>query len=88
MLDEGLLVTISSDDPAYFGGYVDDNFDAIEREMGLSPVELATLAANSFVASFIGDDERAGYIAEVGEALATAESLASTKALGEQRYGR
>jgi adenosine deaminase len=51
--------------------------------MGLTPVELATLAANSFEASFIGDAERAGYIAEVGEALATAESLASTKALGE-----
>jgi adenosine deaminase len=83
MLDEGLLVTISSDDPAYFGGYVDDNFAAIEREMGLTPVELATLAANSFEASFISDEQRAGYLAEVVEALTVEESLASTRALGE-----
>ncbi|MCU1544739.1 MAG: adenine deaminase [Microbacteriaceae bacterium] len=83
MIDEGLVVTISSDDPAYFGGYVDDNFDAIERELALTPVELARLAANSFEASFIDDETKAGYLAEVGEALATAESVASTRALRE-----
>jgi adenosine deaminase len=79
MIDEGLVVTISSDDPAYFGGYVDDNFDAIERELALSPAELATLAANSFEASFIGDEEREGYLAEVREALAAVETAADAE---------
>jgi adenosine deaminase len=83
MIDEGLVVTISSDDPAYFGGYVDDNFEAIERELKLTPQELATLAANSFEASFIDDEAKAGYLAEVGEALAAAESVASARALRE-----
>jgi adenosine deaminase len=52
MLDAGLLVTINSDDPAYFGGYVDDNFQALERELGLDGETLRQLAANSFRASF------------------------------------
>ncbi len=53
MLDAGLLVTINSDDPAYFGGYVDDNFRALERELGLDGETLRQLAANSFRASFL-----------------------------------
>ena len=53
MLDAGLLVTINSDDPAYFGGYVDDNFQALERELGLDGETLRQLAANSFRASFL-----------------------------------
>ena len=65
MMDEGLLVTISSDDPAYFGGYVDDNFAAIERELGFDSEQLATLAYDSFEASFISDEEKAGYRYEV-----------------------
>lgn len=48
MLGRGLLVTINSDDPAYFGGYVDDNLDALD----LTADERATLAANSVAASF------------------------------------
>ena len=52
MLDAGLLVTINSDDPAYFGGYVDDNFQALERELGLDGETLRQLADNSFRASF------------------------------------
>lgn len=70
MLEEGLLVTISSDDPAYFGGYVDDNFAAIEAELGFTPEQFATLATNSFEASFISDAEKAGYRTEVEAYLA------------------
>ena len=53
MLDQGLVATINSDDPAYFGGYLDDNVAAVTRELGFGPKELAVLAANSVVASFL-----------------------------------
>ncbi|MFH8463542.1 adenosine deaminase [Streptomyces sp. NPDC017991] len=67
MLDAGLLCTVNSDDPAYFGGYAGDNFDAVRTALGLSPERLRELARNSFVASFLEHDEerRARYIAEV-----------------------
>ncbi|MGW3101494.1 adenosine deaminase [Streptomyces sp. NPDC001100] len=67
MLDAGLLCTVNSDDPAYFGGYVGDNFDAVRSSLGLSEDRLRELARNSFVASFLEDDEelRARYLAEV-----------------------
>ncbi|QQM43408.1 adenosine deaminase [Streptomyces liliifuscus] len=67
MLDAGLLCTVNSDDPAYFGGYVEDNFLAVREALGLSPDRLRDLARNSFLASFLDDDEerRARYLAEV-----------------------
>ncbi|MEV8548597.1 adenosine deaminase [Streptomyces glaucescens] len=67
MLDAGLLCTVNSDDPAYFGGYADDNFDAVRRELGLTDERLRELARNSFLASFLEDDEewRARCLAEV-----------------------
>ncbi|WP_192583644.1 adenosine deaminase [Streptomyces albicerus] len=67
MLDAGLLCTVNSDDPAYFGGYVGDNFHAVREALGLSQERLRELARNSFVASFLDHDEerRARYLAEV-----------------------
>ncbi|MBV1937149.1 adenosine deaminase [Streptomyces sp. BV286] len=67
MLDAGLLCTVNSDDPAYFGGYAEDNFAAVRTALGLSPERLRSLARNSFLASFLEHDEerRARYIAEV-----------------------
>jgi adenosine deaminase len=67
MLDAGLLCTVNSDDPAYFGGYAGDNFDAVRRELGLPEERLRELARNSFLASFLEDDEerRARCLAEV-----------------------
>ncbi|MEH0544292.1 adenosine deaminase [Streptomyces sp. B21-105] len=67
MLDAGLLCTVNSDDPAYFGGYAGDNFDAVRTALGLDEERLRELARNSFVASFLEDDEerRARYLAEV-----------------------
>jgi adenosine deaminase len=65
MLDNGLLATISSDDPAYFGGYSDANYRAVAREWRLSRADLARLARNSFQASFLDEATRAGYLAEV-----------------------
>ncbi|MFJ8665393.1 adenosine deaminase [Streptomyces sp. NPDC093600] len=67
MMDAGLMVTVNSDDPAYFGGYVGDTFEAVRGALGLSRDRLRTLARNSFEASFLDDDEgrRARYLAEV-----------------------
>ena len=52
MLDHGLLVTVNSDDPAYFGGYINANFVQVGDALGLTRTELATLAENSFAAAF------------------------------------
>jgi adenosine deaminase len=67
MLDAGLMCTVNSDDPAYFGGYAGDNFDAVRSALGLSEDRLRELARNSFAASFLEDDEerRERYLAEV-----------------------
>ncbi|MFI6723346.1 adenosine deaminase [Streptomyces sp. R-74717] len=67
MLDAGLLCTVNSDDPAYFGGYVSDTFHAVHEALGLEREQLRTLARNSFVAAFLDHDEerRARYLAEV-----------------------
>ncbi|MEV4171099.1 hypothetical protein [Nonomuraea sp. NPDC049709] len=52
MLDEGLVVTVNSDDPAYFGGYVEDNYAALRRELGMTDEQLDRIARHSFEASF------------------------------------
>lgn len=65
MLDAGLNVTISSDDPAYFGGYVDDNLRALVAALGLTADDLARLAANSVRSSFLTADRREALLAEV-----------------------
>ncbi|WP_431900895.1 adenosine deaminase [Nonomuraea sp. bgisy101] len=52
MLDEGLLVTVNSDDPAYFGGYVEDNYRMLRDELGMTEDQLDLLARNSFEARF------------------------------------
>ncbi len=54
MLNYGLLATVNSDDPAYFGGYVNENYLAIARALDLTRAEIAVLARNSFQASFLG----------------------------------
>ncbi|MER7662253.1 adenosine deaminase [Streptomyces sp. NPDC096193] len=67
MMDAGLMCTVNSDDPSYFGGYAGDNFDAVQRALGVGEERLRELARNSFLASFLEDDEerRARLIAEV-----------------------
>ncbi|MFF1449611.1 adenosine deaminase [Streptomyces sp. NPDC058274] len=67
MMDAGLLCTVNSDDPAYFGGYVGDTFHAVHEALGLGRERLRELARNSFVASFLEHDEelRSRYLAEV-----------------------
>ncbi|MFJ8330741.1 adenosine deaminase [Streptomyces sp. NPDC094437] len=67
MLEAGLMCTVNSDDPAYFGGYAGDNFDAVRTALGLTDDRLRELARNSFLASFLEDEEelRTRYLAEV-----------------------
>jgi len=56
MLRRGAVITINSDDPAYFGGYIGDNYMACANQLGLQRQELRTLAANSIKAAFLADD--------------------------------
>jgi adenine deaminase len=65
MFDRGLLVTINSDDPAYFGGYIGDNYVATAAALGLDRVQLRQIARNSFLASFLDDAERRPYLEAV-----------------------
>ena len=58
MLAAGLKATINSDDPAYFGGYMNENFLQLAEAVDLTQVEIATLARNGFEAAFISDDEK------------------------------
>ncbi len=72
MLRAGLRATINSDDPAYFGGYVNANYRAAAHGRGLTRNDLATLARNSFLGSFLGEEEKAGHLARLDAYLATA----------------
>ncbi|MDQ0250641.1 adenosine deaminase [Sphingomonas kyeonggiensis] len=65
MLELGLRATVNSDDPAYFGGYVADNYRAIAQGRALSRRDLVTLARNSFLGSFLSDAEVAAHLAKV-----------------------
>jgi adenosine deaminase len=65
MLDAGLVATVNSDDPAYFGGYVDQNLTETAAVLGLTEEQVRTLARNSFEASFLDEPTRARYLAEV-----------------------
>jgi len=62
MLDRGLKVTVNSDDPAYFGGYLNDNFIAIAEALSLTKAEIGQLAHNSFHASFLPENTCKKYI--------------------------
>ena len=65
LLDRGLRVTVNSDDPAYFGGYVVANYVAAQKALGLTRTDLAMLARNSFKASFLPESDKVRWIAQV-----------------------
>ena len=69
LLDRGLLVTVNSDDPAYFGGYVGDNLGAVATALALGPADLVTLARNSFVASFLPQAEKRRHLDQIDRFL-------------------
>lgn len=57
-LDAGLLVTVNSDDPSYFGGYLNDNYRAVLEHLDLTEFQVIQLAKNSFSGSFLSDAEK------------------------------
>ncbi len=65
LMEAGLAVSIHSDDPSYFGGYIGENFAACQKAMGLSKEQVRTLALNSFEACFIELDKKEGFMTEV-----------------------
>jgi adenosine deaminase len=72
MLRSGLVATVNSDDPAYFGGYVGENFLAASSAMGLDDDDILTLARNSFSASFLPDGARERLLADLPPSSRTA----------------
>jgi len=72
MLALGLRATVNSDDPAYFGGYLNANFRAVAAATGLSREALADLARNSFTGSFLEADAVARHLAEIDRYVARA----------------
>ncbi len=70
MLDRGLFVTVNSDDPAYFGGYVGENYSAVQKALSLADSELRAIARNGFAASFMADEEKKKALAAFDRAVA------------------
>jgi adenosine deaminase len=67
LMDHGLLVSVNSDDPPYFGGYVADNYRALVAGLGFGAKEIVTLARNSIVSSFLSEERKAELLREVDE---------------------
>lgn len=67
LLSAGLCATVNSDDPAYFGGYVAENFAAVQSGLNLDSTDIYQLAKNSFEASFLPPEEKQALIAELDE---------------------
>jgi adenosine deaminase len=63
--EAGLCVTVNSDDPPYFGGYINENFAAVQAALGFSDDELWQLARNGFTSAYLSDDLRRRYLAEL-----------------------
>jgi adenosine deaminase len=75
LLRQGVRVMLNSDDPAYFGAYVADNYVALAKQADLSAADLVQLAINSFEASWLPAGRRAAYIGAVRD-YATAQGVA------------
>ncbi len=67
MLNQGLQVTVNSDDPPYFGGYLMDNFAALEEHLELTKEQATQLVRNSITASFLGDEQKRKQLASIDE---------------------
>lgn len=65
LLDTGLMAMINSDDPAYFGGYLNENYIQVAKELDLSENQVKTLVINSFKSSFLPDDKKEFWIQEI-----------------------
>jgi adenosine deaminase len=70
MLEKGVAVTVNSDDPAYFGGYVQENYRAVAQALRLGRDEIAAIVRNGISGSLLPGPEKTTLIAEVDRALA------------------
>lgn len=70
MMQHNLLVTLNSDDPAYFGGYMNENLIATAEALDLSLVEMATLLKNGFKATWLDEEEKLGWCEMIDDLLA------------------
>ena len=80
LLDAGLLATVNSDDPAYFGGYINANFLAVADALPLTVAQARQLARNSFTAAFLEPAAKQGFLNEVDQYFST-QCSTSTSAL-------
>ena len=74
MVEAGLLVSANSDDPAYFGGYIGDNYAALTGSLGFDAADLAMIARNSIVSSFLSAERKAELVGEVDSVVAEYDS--------------
>ena len=65
LLNDGLLVTVNSDDPSYFGGYLNENFSAVTDNLPMNEHDIVKLVSNSFEASFLPDQQKQKWIAKI-----------------------
>jgi adenosine deaminase len=72
LLDRGLCVTVNSDDPSYFGGYIAENFQQAATALHLSQQDIYQLAKNSFHAAFLSDHQKQEYLTELDAFMAAA----------------
>lgn len=70
MLDKGLLASVNSDDPAYFGGYINRNYTAVSEALGLGRDEIAALVRNGINASLMPATEKTKALGDVDRVLA------------------
>lgn len=67
LIDAGLCVTINSDDPAYFGGYMNDNYIQTQRALNLTAAQMIAVTRNAFGAAFMDDTVRAEHLATIAQ---------------------
>jgi adenine deaminase len=71
LLDSGLCATVNSDDPAYFGGYIGENYLQVQAALDLSIDDIGVLARNAFRASFLSPEEKRRHTGEVDDTIKT-----------------
>ena len=65
LLEQGLLVAVNSDDPSYFGGYMNENFNGLVEKLNLNSAVIVQLISNSFQASFLPEAEKQAWLAQI-----------------------
>ncbi|MDP7171971.1 MAG: adenosine deaminase, partial [SAR324 cluster bacterium] len=70
MLEKGMNVTVNSDDPAYFPGYMNENLIVTQRKAGLSKAQVVQLSANAFEGSWLADEDKAAFLRLLSEYVA------------------